>query len=637
MKKIIYYLPLLILLSIGKLGISQNTCEGTIQASSLAEWAGFTTVGNGTAGCVRVCITFNNLGTGKCSGNNEQIIVRNTAGNIRAQWTAGTAVGTCVTMNLNDGYARLSKLCLTAGRDATITWETVNCTTGANVCSHCINGVQDADETGVDCGGASCPPCVSTPAHCSNGILDGDEVLTDCGGSCPDCAPQPPVTSQNTCPTTAQGTIYMTDCDVVGTPNFKATSIRTTFTSGSAGLPTPSPATDPDCGDGGAGTWVRYNLADGVEQILLSFNTGTVGTGFSDAYVAFYQGPNCSSLSLIDCDRTIERIMGTNYVFLAAAEGFDPNLDLWMYYYSSGSKSYSMTHTVSGYAAPPSNNECGGAAPAQGTGCNAGATGSTWPTMPGSTRCSGGNWGSNENTVYYTFTADETTGSISVSNVTCNDGTSGSAQIGVWTSCANVGTCYTTACFLGCAVGTGTVTLSNMVPGQTYILVMDGFAGDVCVWDWVVTGITLNESGLLAFKGKKEKGHNLITWSTDEQNKSDKYILERSADGEYWSEVIKINSMNNSKSALYSFKDENFFEGNNYYRLRGVTEYGKVKSYNSIILVNNSKKGTVLNERVYDIMGREFKDGNLPSGVIIYVTEYEDGHIETRKEFNPEK
>lgn len=48
----------------------------------------------------------------------------------------------------------------------------------------CDDGIQNGDETGVDCGGADCPSC---PATCSDGIQNGDETGVDCGGS--SCAP----------------------------------------------------------------------------------------------------------------------------------------------------------------------------------------------------------------------------------------------------------------------------------------------------------------------------------------------------------------------------------------------------------------------------------------------------------------
>ena len=48
----------------------------------------------------------------------------------------------------------------------------------------CTDGIQNGDETGVDCGG-SCPDDCP-PAHCSDGVISGDEEGVDCGGSCPD-------------------------------------------------------------------------------------------------------------------------------------------------------------------------------------------------------------------------------------------------------------------------------------------------------------------------------------------------------------------------------------------------------------------------------------------------------------------
>ena len=47
----------------------------------------------------------------------------------------------------------------------------------------CNDGVQNGDETDVDCGGSSCPACPT----CSDGIQNGDETGVDCGGSCAPC------------------------------------------------------------------------------------------------------------------------------------------------------------------------------------------------------------------------------------------------------------------------------------------------------------------------------------------------------------------------------------------------------------------------------------------------------------------
>ncbi len=50
----------------------------------------------------------------------------------------------------------------------------------------CDDGVQNGDETGVDCGGSSCDPCYT----CNDGVQNGNETGVDCGG--PDCAACPP-------------------------------------------------------------------------------------------------------------------------------------------------------------------------------------------------------------------------------------------------------------------------------------------------------------------------------------------------------------------------------------------------------------------------------------------------------------
>ena len=52
---------------------------------------------------------------------------------------------------------------------------------GAPVEPTCTDGIQNGDETGVDCGGANCPACPEPT--CNDGIQNGDETGVDCGGS----------------------------------------------------------------------------------------------------------------------------------------------------------------------------------------------------------------------------------------------------------------------------------------------------------------------------------------------------------------------------------------------------------------------------------------------------------------------
>ena len=64
--------------------------------------------------------------------------------------------------------------------------DTTNFCLGGAPAPTCDDGIQNGNETGVDCGGPDCTPCV-TPPTCDDGIQNGDETGVDCGGSA--CAP----------------------------------------------------------------------------------------------------------------------------------------------------------------------------------------------------------------------------------------------------------------------------------------------------------------------------------------------------------------------------------------------------------------------------------------------------------------
>ena len=59
----------------------------------------------------------------------------------------------------------------------------IDCGGPCTACPTCGDGIQNGNETGVDCGG-SCPAC----ATCTDGIQNGNETGVDCGGSCTACA-----------------------------------------------------------------------------------------------------------------------------------------------------------------------------------------------------------------------------------------------------------------------------------------------------------------------------------------------------------------------------------------------------------------------------------------------------------------
>ncbi|MCL4857703.1 MAG: hypothetical protein KJZ55_10625, partial [Flavobacteriales bacterium] len=116
-----------------------------------------TTIGNGTAGYIKVCLTTNNIPSGggtSCSpgascgttggGWSPRINIQTSGGTTSTTWIGSTAEGTCFYVPVQDGYAIIQGFCLTAG--TVITYETVDA---------CDNNL---------CSGAT--PCV--PVNCNN-------------------------------------------------------------------------------------------------------------------------------------------------------------------------------------------------------------------------------------------------------------------------------------------------------------------------------------------------------------------------------------------------------------------------------------------------------------------------------------
>ena len=156
----------------------------------------------------------------------------------------------------------------------------------------CSDGIQNGDETGVDCGGSTCPAC---PPTCDDGIQNGDEEGVDCGGSsCPPCAGS----------TTLLGSYFETGWDgwldggsdcyrYSGTRSYEGSySIRIRDNSGTASAMTTASSYDvsaysqidiefyfyPNSMENGEDFWVRYY--DGSSWITVA--AYAAGTSFNN-------------------------------------------------------------------------------------------------------------------------------------------------------------------------------------------------------------------------------------------------------------------------------------------------------------------------------------------------------------------
>lgn len=289
------------------------------------------TIGNGTAGKIKVCLETNGMSTGTCRPGNcgpigggsvvaEQInIMAKGSSTALATWTSSTSTGTCYTFTTTNGYADIAAACLSTG--VVISWTTLNVSNVSMCCTPaCSNGVKDCDETGVDCGG-QCPSFCPT---CFDGIKNGAETGIDCGGPCSVC----PV-SQNCA---GQWTLQP-GCNRVVLGNGTAGSVKVCLKTNSIGTSTcnlgdPGGLCDPYSGKGSnplidimtsagvskatwtsttaTGTCVTLSTTDGFALIVapcINAKTNITWSTVNGSGTSVCCTPNCSN-GIKDCDET---------------------------------------------------------------------------------------------------------------------------------------------------------------------------------------------------------------------------------------------------------------------------------------------------------------------------------------------
>lgn len=536
---------------------------------------------------------------------------------------AACSSGSIVTANTTTGDPTTKPSCWTYTNDdgvwykfqATSTSLTIKVTDGGSTYTPAIAVYNGGAGSGT-CPGAGATPisggCLDYSTNSATLALTGltvnnwyyilaDMPSTIAQNFCIDVYTQPPSSvTTNSCPGSINTTVTAVSCSEVGTGAYNSTTGIVEYLSGSATAPTPAPG----CGSGGAGTWARYDLAAGVTSVSMQFDGGSVGAGFSNMYVALYQG-TCASLSWVSCNQIVDKVAGVLGVYNVSAAGLNPSQDLWVYAFSSGSKTYDLNFSMIGSTGPPSNSSCATAISAAGTACNVGASGASFTTPAAAgVSCTGGTWASNENTVFYTFGALSSSATLLIQNIICNDGTNGAAQFGVWKNCASIGTYG--ADFLGCAVGASTLTLSGLTAGQIYYIAVDGYAGNMCTWNFAGTNITLPIE-LTKFTTKQVGEKVKLDWVTASELNNDFFTVEKSKDAIQFETVsVEDGAGNSTQTLTYSSFDNNPYTGLSYYRLK-QTDYdghffysemqtidlSDIENFNFDIIPNPSNSGTV--------------------------------------------
>jgi hypothetical protein len=129
---------------------------------------------------------------------------------------------------------------------------------------------------------------------------------------------------------------------------------------------------------------------------------------------------------------------------------------------------------------------------------------------------------------------------------------------------------------------------------------------------------------LYSFTGKRIGSENQLEWSTETEKDNDYFDLEWSVNPEadIWSSIGTIGSQGNStQKQAYAFVHSNpTVNKKNYYRITQVDKDGTRRTYEDLVLVDNTMKETPVKE-VVNLMGQEV--GPDTPGMVIFV--YEDG------------
>ena len=98
---------------------------------------------------------------------------------------------------------------------------------------------------------------------------------------------------------------------------------------------------------------------------------------------------------------------------------------------------------------------------------------------------------------------------------------------------------------------------------------------------------------VLSFTGKNNGNVNALNWTTASELNNDYFTIERSQDGDQFSELARVSSMGNSISTnVYSLLDPNPFNGTSYYRLKQTDLNGKSEIFKTISLSTKASQGT---------------------------------------------
>lgn len=363
-----------------------------------------------------------------------------------------------------------------------------------------------------------------------------------------------------------------------------ATNVNATAT---AGIPAPGCAAYT-----GEDVWYRITVpASGGIRVTISAGS------MHDSGLAFYSAATClGPFTLLGCDDD----SGQGNMSRLTAGSLTPASILWVRVWEAGGGTGTFNICAEEFSScglPNNNDYCPSPATlTQGAGNFSASTDVTFGAdEPGDVAdvfC-----GTIENNSWYKFIASSTVHTFPIISVTgCinNLGIQGhvysvtyDAQ-GCCTGFTSMSNCYNPG-----NTTLGTVTATGLTIGQTYILMIDGYAGDGCeftISGWSAIGILPVE--LSEFSGTPETYGNELRWTTETEWNNDYFEIQHSRDGYHFETVGMVQGAGSiQQQQEYHFVHQGVEDGMNYYQLQMVNTSGGTSLSKMIAIKSDNISG----------------------------------------------
>ena len=166
--------------------------------------------------------------------------------------------------------------------------------------------------------------------------------------------------------------------------------------------------------------------------------------------------------------------------------------------------------------------------------------------------------------------------------------------------CKTHRSCFVSNCFNPGTQATGTVTATGLTPGNDYMLMFDGNAGDNCdftISNWTASGIVLPVE-LIDLRALGMSRKNYVSWKTVTEHNSDYFNVLRSFDGINFTHIGTIGASGESTQLIsYEFVDEDVRTGLVYYQLEQFDLDGQKNSTEIVSLNRSTDHGGILAAR----------------------------------------